>query len=161
MKLITMIVMTTIIKTATLEISSPAFSNKGSIPMKYTCEGDEINPPISVKNIPAGTKSLTLIVDDPDAPKGTFDHWVIWNIKPTELISENSAPGIQGKNGAGAAHYKGPCPPQGEHRYFFKIYALDINLELKEGADKKAVEDAMKDHILAKGELIGMYKKVK
>src|SRR4051812_28506373 len=102
MKLITMIVMTTIIKTATLEISSPAFSNKGSIPMKYTCEGDEINPPISVKNIPAGTKSLTLIVDDPDAPKGTFDHWVIWNIKPTELISENSAPGIQGKNGAGA-----------------------------------------------------------
>src|SRR5882672_9711576 len=113
MKIFILILMTTLIKTATLEISSPAFSNNGSIPMKYTCEGNDINPPLAIKNIPPGTKSLTLIVDDPDAPKGTFDHWVIWNINPTESISENSAPGTQGKNGMGANAYKGPCPPTG------------------------------------------------
>src|SRR5436190_13301367 len=107
MKLITFILMVTLIKTKSLEISSEAFSNKGSIPAKYTCEGNDFNPPIAIKNIPSGTKSLTLIVDDPDAPKGTFDHWVIWNISPTELIPENSSPGMQGKNGSGANTYKG------------------------------------------------------
>jgi Raf kinase inhibitor-like YbhB/YbcL family protein len=143
----------------TLNITSSAFTSNGMIPAKYTCQGENVNPPIRIGNIPAGTNSLTLIMDDPDAPGETFDHWIVWNIEPKELIPENSIPGTEGKNHYGILHYKGPCPPSGTHRYFFKVYALDQLLDLKEGADKKTVEKAMEKHVLASGELIGTYKK--
>ncbi len=144
-----------------LEISSPSFNQEGSIPSKYTCEGLNINPSLSIKNIPVFTKSLVLIMDDPDATKGTFDHWIVWNIKPVEIIPENSTLGVMGKNSAGENNYTGPCPPTGTHRYFFKIYAIDVMLSLKQGADKIAVEDAISGHILASGEIMAYYKKIK
>jgi hypothetical protein len=131
------------------------------IPSKYTCDGDNINPPLTIKNIPKQTKSLALIVDDPDAPSGTFDHWITWNIPPVETIGENSAPGSHGRNGSGRNGYMGPCPPSGTHHYHFKVYALDTKLTLQEGANKKQLENAMKGYILAMGELIGLYKKTK
>lgn len=147
--------------TSTLTVTSTAFEQMGEIPLKYTCEGENINPPLNIGNIPPGTKSLTLIMDDPDAPNGTFDHWIIWNIEPGKVIAENSKPGIEGNSSYGKPGYKGPCPPTGSHRYFFKVYALDSSLELKAGADKKTVEKAIQKHILAYGELIGIYKKTK
>jgi len=146
---------------AGLSVNSTAFEQLGGIPARYSCEGQNINPPISVGGIPPATKSLVLIVDDPDAPNGTFDHWIVWNVPPGKVIAENSIPGIQGTNGEGQIGYKGPCPPSGTHRYFFKVYALDANLDLKAGADKKMVERAMKAHVLAYGELIGTYQKQK
>jgi len=151
--------MATGIKQDTLTVTSPAFEPNGMIPAKYTCQGENVNPAIRVTNIPEGTKSLTLIVDDPDAPGSVFDHWIVWNIEPKELITENSRSGTEGKNHYGILHYKGPCPPSGTHRYFFKVYALDQLLDLKEGANKNAVEKAMGKHILATGELIGTYQK--
>ena len=154
--------MTIITKTEELTIGSTAFSNKGYMPSNYTCEGENINPAITVANIPSGTKSLALIVDDPDASGGIFDHWIIWNIRPMEMIVENTAPGTVGKNSFGKTKYVGPCPDEGkDHRYFFKVYALDILLDVKAGADKKTVENSMNDHILAKGEIIGVYKRTK
>lgn len=151
-----------IVKTAELSIGSTEFGNKGYIPSKYTCEGENINPSITIENIPEGTKSLTLIVDDPDATDGIFVHWVIWNIRPMEMIIENTSPGTEGKNSFGKTKYHGPCPPEGHaHRYFFKLYALDTLLDVKAGADKKTVEKAMQEHIIASTEIIGMYKKTK
>lgn len=151
--------MATIVKT-TLTIGSTAFANKDHIPLKYTCDGENINPAITIENIPAGTKSLTLIIDDPDAPGGVFDHWIMWNIRPMEMVIENSVPGTEGKNSFGHLRYDGPCPPPGKaHRYFFKVYALDTILDVREGADKAAVEKAMRDHILASGEIIGLYRR--
>jgi Raf kinase inhibitor-like YbhB/YbcL family protein len=144
---------------ATLQVSSPAFDANGYIPAKYSCEGQSVNPPISIKGIPAGTNSLALIVDDPDAPKGNFDHWIIWNIDPGATISENTAPGIEGKNGRGENKYTGPCPPTGVHHYHFKVYALDRKLDLKADASKAELETAMKGHELARGELVGLYQK--
>ena len=144
-----------------LVITSTAFNSDGFIPSKYSCEGDNINPPLHIQNIPTETKTLVLIVDDPDAPNGVFDHWVVWNIAPSESIGENSIPGVQGKNGFGKDNYGGPCPPSGTHRYFFKVYAIDLSLNLKEGASKKMVMDAIKGHILASGQLIGRYQKKK
>lgn len=149
------------ITTSALKISSPSFEHEEFIPAEYTCDGKEVNPPITVKNIPEGTKSLTLVVDDPDAPKGTFHHWLIWNIEPSEVIDENSAPGTEGKNSSGKNGYKGPCPPFGTHHYHFKVYALDEKLDLESGADKTMLDEYMKDHILASGELIGLYRKTK
>lgn len=155
-----LLIVATLIKTS-LDISSPAFKNKQYIPTRYTCEGDDINPAITIKDIPKDAKSLVLIVDDPDAPAKTFDHWVMWNIPAKEItITENSAPGIQGKNSTGKTGYTGPCPPQGTHRYFFKVYALDIMLNLATSAEKRDVELAMEGHIVASGQLIGLYKKV-
>jgi Raf kinase inhibitor-like YbhB/YbcL family protein len=144
-----------------LVISSTAFSNNGMIPREYTCEGGGKNPPLSISGYPQTTKSLVVIVEDPDTDKGTFDHWVVWNIKPAESIGENSVPGTEGKNGEGKLGYKGPCPPTGKHRYFFKVYALDTMLNLEKGSTKKQVEDAMQGHILADGVLIGLYEKHK
>lgn len=149
------------ITATTLQVSSPAFKENGLIPSKYTCEGQNINPALTVKNIPQGTKSLALIVDDPDAPNGTFDHWVIWNIDPSGTIGENSAPGTEGKNGTGKNGYMGPCPPTGTHHYHFKVYALNGKLDLESGANKSQLEKAMTGHILAQAELIGLYKKTK
>jgi Raf kinase inhibitor-like YbhB/YbcL family protein len=109
--------------------------------------------------MPDGTKSLVLIVDDPDCPTGTWDHWIIWNIPPTTKIEENTVPGTEGINTARKHSYGGPCPPWGTHRYFFKVYALDAKLGLNPNSNKKDVEKAMQDHILAKGELVGLYRR--
>jgi Raf kinase inhibitor-like YbhB/YbcL family protein len=144
-----------------LLVSSPAFQQDGSIPFKYSCEGEEINPPLNIANIPHGTQTLAIIVEDPDAPKGTFDHWVVYNIPLASHIEENSVPGTSGINGAGMTGYHGPCPPSGSHRYYFYVYALDTELDLKAGSDKKTLQQAMEKHILAKGSLMGRYEKVK
>jgi Raf kinase inhibitor-like YbhB/YbcL family protein len=162
MNFIPLLLLVLAIKPSALSITSTAFNANSSIPSKYTCEGYNINPPLSIGNIPAAAKSLVLIVDDPDAPKGTFDHWVTWNISPgTKSIREDSAPGVQGTNGTGKTGYLGPCPPTGTHHYHFKVYALDTMLDAKPGSDKKTIETAIQGHILAQGELIGLYKKVK
>jgi Raf kinase inhibitor-like YbhB/YbcL family protein len=140
-----------------LVVKSPAFENNQLIPVKYTCDGDNVSPPLTIEDAPAETQSLVLIVDDPDAPMGTWDHWVVWNIPPIDRIEENSVPGVEGKNSARKRSYSGPCPPWGTHRYFFKVYALDAKLDLKPDSNKKDVETAMQGHILAKGELVGRY----
>ena len=142
-----------------LLISSPAFKNEGDIPSKYTCDGEDINPQLTVDNIPENTKTLAIIVEDPDAPKGTFDHWLVWNVPPESIIEENRIPGISGTNGAGKTGYYGPCPPSGTHRYYFHVFALDSSLDLQGGIDKKTLQDAMEPHIVAKGTLMGRYKK--
>jgi Raf kinase inhibitor-like YbhB/YbcL family protein len=142
-----------------LQVRSVAFSHNGHIPPKYTCEGENINPPLEISNIPEEAKTLALIMEDPDAPNGTFDHWIVWNIPPNEAIAEQSIPGISGTNSFGKTGYGGPCPPSGSHRYFFKVFALDTELDLLAGADKNAFLDAMEGHIMAQGELMGLYKK--
>ncbi len=141
------------------ELTSPAFKHNEMIPTKFTCQGNDINPELNISNTPAGTKSLALIIDDPDAPMGTWVHWVVFNIPPVQKIKENSIPGIQGYNDFKRVNFGGPCPPSGTHRYFFKLYALDSMLKLSEGATKTDVEGAMKSHILAQTELMGLYKK--
>jgi Raf kinase inhibitor-like YbhB/YbcL family protein len=140
-----------------LTITSSVFKNKGVIPAKYTCDGEDVNPPLSVEGVPEETESLILIVDDPDAPMGTWDHWVVWDIPPNKKIEENSVPGTEGLNDFGKHSYGGPCPPSGTHRYFFKVYALDTKLDLSSNSRKRNVEKAMEGHILAKGEIIGLY----
>lgn len=144
-------------KEKSLSVSSAAFRHEGKIPIEFTCEGAGTNPPLDIEDIPAGTKSLALIMDDPDAPKGTFVHWVVWNIRPQPKIIANSDPGETGKNSLGENRYTGPCPPSGTHRYFFKVYALDTRLTLGTNADKKKLEEAVSGHVLAYGELMGMY----
>lgn len=146
-----------ILAKAILIISSSAFENNSYIPAQYTCDGKNFNPPLEISGIPENTKSLVLIVDDPDAQSGVWDHWVVWNIEPSEKIAENSVPGIEGLNSSNKHGYKGPCPPSGTHRYFFKVYALDSKLDLPEDSNKEAVEKAMENHILGQGELIGLY----
>jgi len=140
-----------------LTVTSPAFENNKLIPSKYTCDGDDVNPALVIKGIPEGTKSLVLIVDDPDAPMGTWDRWIVWNIPPANNIEENSVPGTEGLNDFRKHSYGGPCPPSGTHRYFFEVYALDTKLSLDPNSRRKDVENAIKDHILAKGELVGVY----
>jgi len=142
-----------------LKLSSPKFVHEQSIPAKYTCQGEDINPPLTIEGIPDGTKTLVLIVDDPDAPGGTWDHWIVWNIAPASEIKEDSIPGEEGVNGWGKTGYGGPCPPSGTHRYFFKLYALDTELSLPASAEKKSVETAMDGHVLSQAALIGLYKK--
>jgi len=144
-----------------LKLISTVFSHNGHIPPQYTCEGKNLNPPLKVENIPDGTKTLALIVEDPDAPGGVFDHWILWNISPNEAIAEGSNPGISGTNSFGKTGYGGPCPPSGEHRYFFRVFALDNELDLLAGSRKEELLDAMKGHILASAELMGVYQKHK
>lgn len=143
----------------TMKITSSAFENDSSIPSKYTCDGENINPPLSISDIPADTKSMVLISDDPDAPAGTWIHWTAWNIPPntTEIAENSSPPGIQGTTSFNEVGYGGPCPPSGTHRYFFKIYALDTELNLGSEATSKEIEAAMQNHILDSSELIGLY----
>jgi Raf kinase inhibitor-like YbhB/YbcL family protein len=142
-----------------LIVTSSAFKNNEPIPRKYTCDGEDVNPPLKIDGLPQRTKSLVLIVDDPDAPMGNWEHWSVWNIAPTNKIDENSVPGIEGLNDFRKHSYGGPCPPSGTHRYFFKVYALDLELSLSINSRKKDVEKAMSEHIVAKGELIGLYKR--
>lgn len=146
-----------VVDVAEINVSSSAFENNGMIPRKYTCDGENINPPLEFADIPDGTKSLVLIVDDPDAPMGTFTHWVIWGIEPGVKIEENSVPGIEGRNSFRKVSYGGPCPPSGTHRYFFTVYALDADINMKPGASRNEVEKAMEGHIIAKGQLMGKY----
>jgi len=145
------------------------FQQEGKIPSKYTCDGENVNPKLEFSDVPKNAKSLVLIMDDPDIPEFVkqkfgitiFDHWVLFNIKPdTKEIAENTAPGMSGKNGRGEAKYTGPCPPDREHRYFFKLFALDTMLNLKQGATKEQVLEAIKGHILAEAELMGKYKRL-
>jgi hypothetical protein len=140
-----------------LIITSSAFENNKLIPRKYTCDGEDVNPPLGIEEVPEGTKSLVLIVDDPDASMGTWDHWIVWDIPSTNKIGENTVPGVEGLNSFRKHSYGGPCPPSGTHRYFFKVYALDTKLSLNAGSKKGDVENAMKGHILASGELVGLY----
>lgn len=149
-----------------MKLSSPAFAEGGSIPMKYTCEGENINPPLEIEGVPAKAGSLVLIMDDPDVPPSVradqmYDHWVIFDIPPTiRMIEENSpSPGVMGKSTNGQNTYVGPCPPDREHRYFFKLYALDREIRLRTGATKQEVERAMQGHILAEAKLMGRYRK--
>lgn len=146
-----------------MKITSPAFEENANIPAKFTCDGENINPPLALSAVPPEAKSLALILDDPDAPvAGGFVHWVIFNFDPkTAAIAENSVPadGTQGKNGAGQPRYTGPCPPSGTHRYFFKIFALDSELSLDSSATREDVLQAMAGHILDQAELIGLYKR--
>jgi Raf kinase inhibitor-like YbhB/YbcL family protein len=144
-----------------LNVTSPAFQNSGNIPSKYTCDGEGINPPIQIDKAPEGTKTLALIVEDPDAPNGTFDHWIVWNIDPSKSIKEHSNPGVSGKNSAGKTGYTSPCPPSGAHRYYFNVYALNDKLDLPPGSDKSKLTSAMQPHILAKGSIMGRYQRSK
>lgn len=142
-----------------LKITSAAFKDNEYIPVKYTCDGVNVSPPLDIEHIPEEAKSVALIVDDPDAPGGTWVHWVMWNIPVTHHIKENEAHGMQGMNDFSKNVYGGPCPPGGTHRYFFKVYALDNTPDLPVSATKYHLEKAMGGHILAFGELIGLYKR--
>jgi Raf kinase inhibitor-like YbhB/YbcL family protein len=147
---------------AALHITSPAFQNNGSIPRQYTCDGKDINPPLEIENCPTEAKSIAFICDDPDASVGTWVHWVLWNIDPnTKEISENAVPqgAVEGMNDFKRHAYGGPCPPSGTHRYFFKVYALDTMLDISPNSTKSALEKAMKGHIIAEGQIIGLYKR--
>ena len=146
----------------TLKLSSPAFKHNDTIPSKYTCDDADINPPLVIENVPLGAKSIALIVDDPDAPAGNWVHWVVWNIDPTTIeIRENTVPSgaLQGINDFRKHDYGGPCPPSGTHRYFFKLYALDMMLSLGPKANKAELERVIKGHIVAQCELIGLYRR--
>jgi Raf kinase inhibitor-like YbhB/YbcL family protein len=149
-------------------ISSTSFQNGGDIPNKFTCDGSDVSPQLSWTNAPAGTKSFALISDDPDAPVGTWTHWILFDLPaqttglPEGLAKTDKIPsgGIQGRNDFHKIGYGGPCPPAGKaHRYFFKLYALDRTLDLKPGAAKSEVEEAMQGHILAQAELVARYKR--
>lgn len=144
-----------------VKIESAAFKNNQPIPRKYTCDGEDVSPPLNISDIPPKTKSLAIVVDDPDAPVGTFDHWIAFNIPSDQTtLSEGAKVSKQGKNHFRELRYRGPCPPKGPaHRYFFKVYALDVALDLPEGISKKQLEEAMEGHILGKGELIGTYQR--
>ncbi len=148
-----------------MKLTSSEFLDGKRIPIKYTCDGINISPPLMISDVPISTKSLVLIMDDPDAIKATgkvWDHWVVFNIPPeTVNIKEGENPkGITGKDSRELNDYSGPCPPDGEHRYFFKVFALDKMLDLKHGSSKNQVEIAMKGHILADAVLMGTYKRI-
>ncbi len=143
-----------------MKVTSSAFEHNQPIPSKYTCAGENVNPPLEFSDIPDGTKSLVLIVDDPDAPGKTWVHWVLYNVSPNiAFIKENSTPSnaVIGMSDFGKNEYGGPCPPTGSHRYFFKLYALDTVLPMKNAPGKEEIEESMRGHVLGKAELIGVY----
>lgn len=145
---------------AQLEVTSSAFAQGEAIPQKYTCDGEDVSPPLAWTGAPESVASYALIMDDPDAPAGTWVHWVLFDISPqtTKLAEDVPATvGVQGNSSWDRTGYGGPCPPSGEHRYFFKLYALDTTLGLEAGATKEEVLEAMSDHVVAQGELMGTY----
>lgn len=146
-----------------MQLTSTAFVDNEAMPAKYTCDGEDVNPPLQITGVPDGAKSLVLIVDDPDAPAGNWVHWVVFNVPPsmTEILENHGPPGVHGKGTSGNLEYHGPCPPDRQHRYFFKLYALDAMLDLAEGASKEEVKRAMAGHILGQAELIGLYERMK
>ena len=144
-----------------IELKSPVFRHQGNIPEKYTCDGDNLSPPLQFA-FPSQPEmqSLALIMDDPDAPRGVYTHWLMWNIDAnTTEIGENSVPvtAVQGMNSSGTLGYTGPCPPMGEHRYYFKLFALDTTLALPEDASKQELERAMEGHVIGQAVLMGRY----
>ncbi len=144
----------------TMQLTSPAFEHNQPIPPLYTCDGENISPPLRIESVPEQAKSLALIVDDPDAPGRTFVHWTLWNIAPeTPAFESNSVPhtAVQGQNDFGTNRWGGPCPPSKTHRYFFKLYALDTLLDLHPSSSKSDLEQAMNGHIITRAELIGLY----
>lgn len=145
-----------------MKLQSTVFEHNGNIPSKYTCDGENINPPLYISDVPQEAKALVLIMDDPDAikPAGkVWDHWLVFNIPvDTKDIPEDQQPvGVAGINSRQNLTYGGPCPPDGEHRYFFKLYAIDIELTLPEGSTKPEIEKAMEGHIIDQAELVGLY----
>jgi Raf kinase inhibitor-like YbhB/YbcL family protein len=143
-----------------IKVTSPSFQNEGSISVQYTCDGSNTIPPLNIADVPSNAKSLAIVVDDPDAPSGNFNHWIAWNIDPsTNTIPEGMEPkgAISGKNSAGKVGYVGPCPPAGTHRYFFKVFALDDKISLDENANETDLNQAMNGHIIGQGELMGKY----
>jgi Raf kinase inhibitor-like YbhB/YbcL family protein len=149
-----------------MQLTTKSFSAGGNIPKRYTCDGADVSPQLSWSEAPAGSQSLALIADDPDAPRGTFTHWVLYDL-PTQTrefaeevrqVDQLPGGGSQGRNDFGNVGYNGPCPPPGKpHRYFFRLFALDKTLALKHGASRKEVESAMQGHVLAQGEVMGRY----
>ncbi|MEE9252063.1 MAG: YbhB/YbcL family Raf kinase inhibitor-like protein [Thermodesulfobacteriota bacterium] len=150
-----------------MNVTSAAFEEGGMIPRQYSCDGADISPPLAWSGVPEGTKSIALICDDPDAPVGVWVHWVLYNLPPdTTELPEGvpsqktlSSGAMHGRNDFGNLEYGGPCPPGGTHRYYFKLYTLDTELELSPGASKKQLLSAMEGHILAQGQLMGRYKR--
>jgi Raf kinase inhibitor-like YbhB/YbcL family protein len=141
-----------------MRLTSPAFTSGGLIPLRHTCDGDDISPPLEIHGLPEGTVSLALIMDDPDAPAGTWDHWIAFDISPIATIAENvGALGTGGRNSWRRTGYGGPCPPRGEHRYFFRVYAVDAQLGLRESSRKKDLLRALEGHVLAEATLMGRY----
>ncbi len=149
-------------------LKSTAFANGGEIASKYTCDGTNLSPPLSWEHVPFGTQSLALIADDPDAPVGTFTHWIIWNISAKATVLPEGLPHVevldngarQGRNDLGRIGYGGPCPPPGKpHRYFFKLYALDSRLDVKAGASRSELEPAVRRHMLSHAELMGVHRR--
>jgi Raf kinase inhibitor-like YbhB/YbcL family protein len=151
------------LKKQSMKLTSQAFPHNGKIPMKYTCDGENVNPPLSISEVPEEAQSLALIVEDPDAPGKTWVHWVIYNIaRDTKEIQENTVPKFadEGLTDFGKPGYGGPCPPSGTHRYVFTLYALDTGLTLGGTPNKDTVVDFMEGHVIAKAELIGRYSKL-
>lgn len=150
-----------------MNIESTAFVHNGKIPAKYTCDGENVSPPLTWSSAPENMKSFALIMDDPDVPKniradGLWVHWTLWNIAPKiRNIEENSVPqgAVQGITTSGRSGYGGPCPPDRQHRYFFKLYALDVILSFPSSATKNELEQAMQNHILAQAEIVGVYER--
>jgi Raf kinase inhibitor-like YbhB/YbcL family protein len=150
---------------ATIELTSPAFAGGGTIPKRFTGDGDDLSPPLTWLGLPPGTVSLALVCEDPDAPSGTFDHWLVWNISADETQLDEGAPAVletfglrQGENGFGRTGWAGPRPPPGRpHRYVFHLYALDVRIDLPSGASREDLDREIEWHILSEGRLIGMY----
>lgn len=142
----------------TMRLTSPAFENEDAIPERFTCDSDDISPALALANVPADAISLVLIVEDPDAPNGTWDHWIAYDIRVVlEIIEDVGDLGTSGANSWGQTGYGGPCPPSGTHRYFFTIYASDTDLGLDSGATKAEVLDSLEGHVLAEATLMGTY----
>ncbi len=145
-----------------MRLTSPAFEPGGTIPKQYTCQGKNVNPPLVIADVPAEAKSLVLVMTDPDAPRETFVHWTVWNIDPavTEIVEDSVPVGaVEGATGSGKPGYVGPCPPKGEHRYFFLVVALDTILDQPPTATDDQLQIAASGHILERAELMGRYQK--
>ena len=141
-----------------MKITSPAFENSKAMPAKYTCDGENVSPPLKIEDVPEKAKSLALIAEDPDAPSGNFVHWAIWNLPTsTKEIKEGEKIGSQGRNDFGKLGYGGPCPPSGIHRYFFRLYALDGYVHIPEGSRASDVKAAMNGQIIEEASIIGRY----
>ena len=138
-------------------LTSPDFDAGEEIPEKYTCDGDNVSPALELDNIPPETKSLAILMDDPDAPSGTWTHWLVWDIMPAKEIEESYQGGTMGINDFRTISYQGPCPPIGTHRYFIRVYALDVILDLAAGSTRDDLLKAMEYHIIGTGELMGLY----
>lgn len=144
----------------TLKVTSSAFAFGQKIPSKYTCDGKDVNPPLHLENLPGEAISLAIVVDDPDAPARTWNHWIVWNIPVVNDIPENSMLGITGTNDFRNSTYNGPCPPSGLHRYYFKVYVLDRELSLTQADKKRKLITTMEKHVIARGELVGIYERL-